>query len=63
MRGSDETVGKGMSGAVSADTERSKKASELARDVSLVMHAHDSYGVVLLTRLGLQCRESCVPWQ
>mmetsp|Transcript_123921 Transcript_123921/g.174804 ORF Transcript_123921/g.174804 Transcript_123921/m.174804 type:complete len:216 (-) Transcript_123921:63-710(-) len=36
VRGSEETVGKGMSGAASAEIERSKKASSLARDVGLV---------------------------
>mmetsp|Transcript_24448 Transcript_24448/g.73183 ORF Transcript_24448/g.73183 Transcript_24448/m.73183 type:complete len:198 (+) Transcript_24448:60-653(+) len=36
VRGSDETVGKGMSGAASAEMDRSRKAAELARDVGMV---------------------------
>eukprot|EP00037_Helgoeca_nana_P024008 m.251869 g.251869 ORF g.251869 m.251869 type:complete len:215 (+) comp26510_c1_seq9:136-780(+) len=36
VRGSEETVGKGMSGATSADTERSKMASGLSRDIGMV---------------------------
>ena len=33
VRGSEETIGKGMSGAASAEIERAQTASSLARDV------------------------------